>query len=164
MAYFQRVNNVQDLHHYITLPPELTVDHLVFVPARFLHNGRYLIGHLDYFSHIGYFLQKNEAQEYVVVIVENFGFDILVGIDNLEWKSHQLGTELDFSDAFVADPLALEDDLLCYGRCFINDKFFPGVIFTNGDCRIFINEPLSRHKHIEFQILVHTEPKYKAEE
>ncbi|CAB3385855.1 Hypothetical predicted protein [Cloeon dipterum] len=95
---------------------------------------------------------------------ENFEFDILVGIDNLEWKSHQLGTELDFSDAFVADPLALEDDLLYYGRCFINDRYFPGVIFTNGDCRIFINEDLSRHKHKEFQILVPIEPKYKAEE
>ncbi|CAB3385854.1 Hypothetical predicted protein [Cloeon dipterum] len=67
-------------------------------------------------------------------------------------------------DAFVADPLALEDDLLYYGRCFINDRYFPGVIFTNGDCRIFINEDLSRHKHKEFQILVPIEPKYKAEE
>ncbi|CAB3385851.1 Hypothetical predicted protein [Cloeon dipterum] len=137
MAFFVRVNNVQELHHYIKLPPELTVNHPVFAPARILVDGRYLIG------------------------VENFGFELLLGMDLVEWRWLRSGAEMNCSNALVPDPLAKQDDWLYYGRCLMNNRIYPGLI-GNNVCHVLTEEDVSQHEHKVLQILVHkTAPRRK---
>ncbi|CAB3385852.1 Hypothetical predicted protein [Cloeon dipterum] len=161
MAFFVRVNNVQELHHYIKLPPELTVNHPVFAPARILVDGRYLIGYLDYFSHIGHFIFKINEQQNVVMSVENFGFELLLGMDLVEWRWLRSGAEMNCSNALVPDPLAKQDDWLYYGRCLMNNRIYPGLI-GNNVCHVLTEEDVSQHEHKVLQILVHkTAPRRK---